>query len=191
MDAPRASDFVYRAKALGYKVFENERHPCNLNVVGWRDRGAEVDAFSCWLSVYWKELGRWCELSWPITTYPGKFWLTRSITKGVAILVPGQYVGAYKLGEYKFYRALKQVRPIKVYRDHNKDSVFNMDSATIESGLFGVHIHKAGWLSTFVGQNSAGCQVFKKSQDFEEFINLCEQAEFFWGNSFTYTLMEL
>ena len=37
---------------------------------------------------------------------------------------------------------------------------------------------------------SAGCQVFSKESDFNEFMDVCRKASDVWGNSFTYTLIE-
>lgn len=111
--------------------------------------------------------------------------------KGAAVLVPGQYRQAYALGDFRGYTALKQVAPVKVYRDYNQDSHIDMSSATIEEGYFGIHIHRAGVWSKIVGTSSAGCQVFARHKDFAEFITICQLGAAHWGNSFTYTLLEL
>jgi hypothetical protein len=64
------------------------------------------------------------------------------------------------------------------------------DENKIDEGLFGINIHKAGDNSTFVENWSEGCQVFKKSKDFEEFMTICRKDRNIHGNSFTYTLIE-
>jgi hypothetical protein len=86
------------------------------------------------------------------------------------------------------YEALGQNKPVKVFRDPNKDMKY--DENKIDEGLFGINIHKAGDNSTFVENWSEGCQVFKKSKDFEEFMTICRKARNVHGNSFTYTLIE-
>jgi putative heme degradation protein len=108
---------------------------------------------------------------------------------GVARLVEGQYRGSHALGLHQGkYEALRQQKPVKVYRDKNKD--LNFDEHTIQEGIFGINIHKAGADSTYVENWSEGCQVFKKSSDFEEFMSICRKAAAVHGKSFTYTLLK-
>jgi len=64
------------------------------------------------------------------------------------------------------------------------------DETRTQEGVFGINIHKAGADSTYVENWSEGCQVFKKSADFEEFMAICRRAKDIHGNSFTYTLIE-
>lgn len=180
-------------KRKEYKVFNENLYPFNLNIVGIRYLDTEVDTFGDDLVVFYKHPNRrWISKAYPITTRPGKHWLKFPLnSKGTAILAPGQYLGAYALGKYKFKTVLRQVGPVTVYRDNNEDSQFDHDSATLDTGLFGLHIHKAGKISQVVGLHSAGCQVFQKQSDFEEFIGTCINSAKYWGNSFTYTLLEL
>ena len=86
------------------------------------------------------------------------------------------------------YEALKQAKPVKVYRDANRD--MNYDETKIAEGVFGINIHKAGADSTYVENWSEGCQVFKKAADFESFMTICRKAAAIHGKSFTYTLIE-
>lgn len=184
--------FLKNMKSHGYSVFEADTYPYNLNIVGWRKTPYISNKFNDVLGVYWKYKGEWNFRKWHITTLPGTYWLQNLIVpKGAAILVPGQYLGAYRLSPYKGYYALKQHAAVSVYRDKNKDSCFNMNSATIETGLFGIHIHKAGYISSLVDKYSAGCQVFQMQIDFEDFIDICQKAIPYWGNKFSYTLIEV
>jgi hypothetical protein len=64
------------------------------------------------------------------------------------------------------------------------------DENKIEEGIFGINIHHAGADSTYVNDWSMGCQVFKKTKDFEEFMKICRKGRDIHGNSFTYTLIE-
>ena len=113
---------------------------------------------------------------------------------GVAILKPGQYRGSHKLGLHQGkYEALRQQKPVKVYRDNNKDGKYDMIEENVHEGIFGINIHKAGKFvngSTQIDKWSAGCQVFSKESDFNEFMEICRKARDIWGNSFTYTLIE-
>ncbi len=83
---------------------------------------------------------------------------------------------------------MKQAKNVKVYRDANKD--LNYDENKIQEGVFGINIHKAGADSTYVENWSEGCQVFKKSADFESFMSIVRKSRDIHGNSFTYTLIE-
>jgi len=65
-----------------------------------------------------------------------------------------------------------------------------MDTRTIDCGMFGINIHKAGVFSEQVNGWSAGCQVFQKSDDFYEFMSLVQKSRKRFGNSFTYTLLK-
>lgn len=190
MKVPGATEYLLSATLLKYKTFGGIERPYNLNIVGWRNHSSRPNYFDDVLAVYWQDGNNWLEKTWPITTYPGLPWLLNPMSpKGAAILVPGQYVEAYQLGRYHDASALKQVRPVRVYRDKNLDGHFDLKPDTIEEGLFGLHLHRAGLWSKLVGISSAGCQVFQKREDFNEFIKLCEKAAFHWGNTFTYTLM--
>ena len=64
------------------------------------------------------------------------------------------------------------------------------DENKITEGMFGINIHKSGQDSTWVENWSAGCQVFKRSKDFDEFMKICKKASKIHGNKFSYTLIE-
>ena len=178
-------------KEENHLVFTNNAAPFNLNIIGVRNLLSRPDHFDDELHVIYPKGESYSHEVYPITTYPGIPYLLKPINpKGTAILVPNQYLAAYAIGTFRGYTALKQVRPVKVFRDFNRDAIFNLDSHKKEEGLFGIHIHKAGIWSKIVGLNSAGCQVFKKREDFEMFINTCVVSARIWGNQFTYTLIK-
>jgi hypothetical protein len=178
-------------KVKNYKFFESGDY--NLNIVGIRnsDTGSKVtNVFDDLLSVSYKIGDVWHFKKWAATTDPG----TKGVkefhnAQGVARLVPGQYRGSHAIGLHQGkYEALKQAKPVKVYRDANKDMTY--DTKLITEGIYGINIHKAGADSTYVENWSEGCQVFKKSADFDEFMALVKKAATLHGNSFTYTLLE-
>ena len=181
-------------KAKGYVWFEDAANKgFDLNIVGIRNSatGTKVtNVFDDAISVSYKENGVWIYKEWVNTTDPG----TKGVKEyhnaaGVARLVPGQYRGSHTLGLHQGkYEALKQQKPVKVYRDANRD--MNYDETKIQEGVFGINIHKAGADSTYVENWSEGCQVFKKAADFEEFMKICRKSRDIHGNSFTYTLIE-
>jgi hypothetical protein len=178
-------------KVKNYKFFESGDY--NLNIIGIRnsDTGSKVtNVFDDLLTVSYKIGDVWHFKKWAATTDPG----TKGVkefhnAQGVARLVPGQYRGSHAIGLHQGkYEALKQAKPVKVYRDANKDMTY--DTKLITEGIYGINIHKAGADSTYVENWSEGCQVFKKSADFEEFMALVKKAATLHGNSFTYTLLE-
>lgn len=181
-------------KKKGYVFFEDAANKgYDLNIVGVRnsDTGKKVtNLFDDVLTLSFKKDGQWVYKEWANTTDPG----TKGVKEfhnaaGVARLVPGQYRGSHTLGLHQGkYEALKQCSPVKVYRDANKDATY--DENKIAEGIFGINIHKAGADSTFVENWSEGCQVFKKSADFEEFMAICRLAAKIHGSKFTYTLIE-
>jgi hypothetical protein len=178
-------------KGKGYAFFENGDY--NINIIGIRnsDTGNKVtNVFDDLLTVSYKIGDVWHFKKWAATTDPG----TKGVkefhnAQGVARLVPGQYRGSHAIGLHQGkYEALKQAKPVKVYRDANKDMTY--DTKLITEGIYGINIHKAGADSTYVENWSEGCQVFKKSADFDEFMALVKKAATLHGNSFTYTLLE-
>ncbi len=181
-------------KSKGYVWFEDAANKgFDVNIVGIRNSstGQKVtNAFDDYLTVSYKEGGEWKFHIWPATTDPGKKGvLEYHNVNGVARLVEGQYRGSHAIGLHQGkYEALKQAKNVKVYRDANKD--LNYDENKIQEGVFGINIHKAGADSTYVENWSEGCQVFKKSADFEAFMAIIRKSKDLHSNSFTYTLIE-
>ena len=179
-------------KAKGYVWFEGAKD-YDVNIIGIRNSntGQKVtNAFDDVITVSFKINGVWQYKEWANTTDPGKKGvLEYHNTAGVARLVEGQYRGSHTIRLHQGkYEALGQAKNVKVYIDANKD--LNYDETKIQEGVFGINIHKAGADSTYVENWSEGCQVFKKSADFEEFMKICRKARDIHGNSFTYTLIE-
>lgn len=179
-------------KGKGYAWFEGAKD-YDLNIVGVRNSatGNKVtNAFDDVITVSFKENGVWLYKEWMNTTDPG----TKGVKEfhnaaGVARLVEGQYRGSHTIGLHQGkYEALRQAKPVKVYRDANRDMTY--DESKIQEGIFGINIHKAGVDSTYVENWSEGCQVFKRAADFEEFMTICRKAAKIHGASFTYTLIE-
>jgi len=176
----------------GYRVFTDAKKDLNLNIVGWRSAYARPDHYDDFIALYWQEPGEvWKMRGWPATTVPGKPWLLSPLVgSGAAILVPGQYVSTYKIGRHRGYIALRQVAPVLISRDNDLDEKPEVACKNVETGLFGIHIHKGDVIGTTINRNSAGCQVFKDRKDFDEFIEICVNSSLIWGDTFTYTLLE-
>ena len=185
-------------RGKGYKYFTNDKG-YDVNIVGIRNSdtyGEVTNKFDDTLTISYKDSdGKWIYNEYKATTDPGSHWEKNLLNKdGVAILKPGQYRGSHKIGLHQGkYEALRQQKPVKVYRDNNKDGQYDMIEENVHEGIFGINIHKAGKFvngSTQIDKWSAGCQVFSKESDFNEFMDVCRKARDIWGNSFTYTLIE-
>ena len=183
-------------ESKGYKWFEGGNY--NLNIVGVRnsDTNNEVtNKFDDTLTVSYSVDGEIKYHEFIATTDPGQHWEKNLLNKdGVAILVPNQYRGSHEIRKHQGkYEALCQKKPVKVYRDNNKDGKYDMLEENIQEGIFGINIHKAGSRvngSTQIDKWSAGCQVFSKESDFNQLMDLAYKAKDLYGNSFTYTLIE-
>lgn len=168
----------------------------NLNIIGIRSNNDNkvTNLYDDLLLLSYKNNNGWQIRTYPITTEPGKYYVTNKLLnpKGCAILVPGQYISCYQIGKHNGkYNALVQVKPVKVYRDNNKDDIYDLDPKTIENGCFGINIHRSNenFTRKTVDMYSAGCQVFANPNDFNNFMAICKKQSLMYGNSFTYTLI--
>jgi peptidoglycan hydrolase-like protein with peptidoglycan-binding domain len=178
-------------KSKGYKWFSDKDFI--LNIVGVRNSDTEktvTNVFDDKITVSYMKDGVWFYNEFANTTDPGKKGVKEfHNAKGVARLVPGQYINSYGLGLHQGkYEALKQFKNVKVYRDANRDMKY--DENSIQEGIFGINIHKAGVDSTFVENWSEGCQVFKRQKDFEYFMDIVRLSAKSGSKAFTYTLIE-
>ena len=186
------ADFSKILVNKGYVYFNKGKY--NLNIIGVRRADTKVtNQFDDYVVVEYIDMyGIKTREVFAATTDPGLSSITNPISsKGCAILAPGQYRSCWKLGYHKGkYEAIVQYKPVKVYRDNNKDKVYDFDSKTIEEGIFGINIHKAGDNSTIVNGWSAGCQVLARRKDFDKLMKLAHyQISQGHGKLFTYTLI--
>jgi hypothetical protein len=177
----------------GYVFFENGQY--NLNIIGIRSNKKEAGSFDDYITCIYKDSNNnWICKYWKATTDAGTYWLSKPMNQsGTALLVPNQYRGVYKIGMFKSrYKCLVQSKPMKVYRDNNRDKIQDYDPKTIQEGIFAIQIHKSNPIlaSSINDKWSAGCQVFSSAKDFNEFMSFVEKAASIWGDSFTYTLIE-
>jgi hypothetical protein len=191
LPSPGIIKAVMRGK--GYAVFGNEAKGYDLNLFGIRTNDQQANTFNDVVGVMYLENGTWCCFMFQATTDPGVYWREHPMNRdGTAILVPGQYRGAYKVGKHKGYPALQQKSPLKVYRDDDMDEILDMDPDTIQKGMYGINIHRANskTASSQVNKWSAGCQVLSDPLHFNFLMALAEKSASIHGNSFTYTLLE-
>ena len=185
----------------GYKYFtDGKEKGYDVNIIGIRNSETKdkiTNRFDDLITISYKnEDGNWQYHEFDCTTDPGTHWEQNLLNKkGVAILKPGQYRGSHKLGLHQGkYEALRQKKPVKVYRDKNKDGDYDLLEENVHEGVFGINIHRAtrhkGKKSYQVDKWSAGCQVIASNDDWHKFLGICKKAADIWGNSFTYTLIE-
>ena len=190
MNNPKIESILNVMNDKNYVIFQDKRGH-DLNIVGIRTKDVTANTFNDWIIVFYKFDGIWNFFAFPATTDPGIYYRQNPINvDGTAILVPGQYRGAYKVGMHKGELALQQKMPLKIYRDNNKDEILDFD-LNEESGLYGINIHRANKNVSSIEVNkwSAGCQVFQDPDHFEFFMKLCRRGREKYGNSFTYTLL--
>jgi hypothetical protein len=182
----------------GFKFFEDSANKSyDVNIIGVRNMstGKKVtNVFDDLITISFKdEKGAWQYFEWAATTDPGKKsmleWRKMGITGGCARLVAGQYRTTYAidLHQGKYEALCQRLANVFVYRDTDLDLEYDEDKVT--KGMYGINIHKAGLDSTWVENWSAGCQVFKRVKDFNEFMRIVKRAAKIHGNKFTYTLL--
>lgn len=168
----------------------------NLNIIGIRKNTTDSNQFDDNICVIYRNAEKeWEVFCAPATTDPGRTTLVKPVNKkGTAILVPGQYRGSHKIDLHNgMYTALRQSgAPVSVWRDNNRDSTLDFDTSKSEMGFFGINIHRASSKGSteLVNSYSAGCQVLQNADDFYKMMELCEASAEFYGNKFTYTLLE-
>ena len=176
-------------RSKDYVIYDK---PYQLNIVGVRNAQSQPNKFDDSIVVFYKDdKNDWVEKEYPATTDTGMFYLLNPISNlGAAMLKEGQYVDSYKQGLHKGeYLALVQDKPVTTYRDYDRNAVFDIFTKET-TGNYGINIHKAGANSQNVDTWSAGCQVFQKSADFDDFMDKTTKHRNSYGNSFTYTLVD-
>ncbi len=163
----------------------------SINIIGVRSTNDIANSFDDWLYLIYKDENGALQIhEFPITTDPGAYWLQNpSNVKGTAILVPGQYKDSHAIGLHQGkYEALKQQKPLKVWRDNTGDLTLDK-TGEIDEGIFGINIHRSNATSesAIVEKWSAGCQVFKRVADFNFLMNVCKNSG---QRDFSYTLLE-
>lgn len=181
-------------KAKGYVWFDDKANKgYDVNIVGVRNLlpGNKVtNIFDDLLTISYKENGEWKFYYWMATTDPGKKGVQEFHNKkGVARLIPAQYRRVWQIDKHqgKYDALCQRLGNVSVWRDSNKDLKF--DDMLVDTGMFGINIHKSGQDSTWVENWSEGCQVFKKVKDFDVFMSICKKAAKIHSNAFSYTLL--
>lgn len=126
------------------------------------------------------------------STTAGDFYVFNPLTvggvTGVAVAAPQYVRDSHVFVTSRDWNTLwlkapyfKQVRPIKIFRDGNKDR--RIDKSVTQTGLFGINLHRAGAASV-VNRWSAGCNVAPDA----EWFGVIKQ--FYNGLTASYCLVE-
>ena len=174
----------------GYAFFDGDK-PYNLNIFGIRC-AVDTNYFDDLICVAYKNdnLESIVEI-FQGTTDPGKYWLEHPMNSdGTAILCEGQYRSVYKIDKHrsKYFALCQRLGKVSVFRDDDKDTKHDLEPETIQTGYFGINIHKSNPYVKYVDKYSAGCQVFRL--DFDRLMFLAFKSAEIYGNSFTYTLLD-
>lgn len=187
------SNIILQAKSQGY--FFDER-PYKLNIIGVRNpTNTSPLKFDDQIAYfYYDDNGNLVGRVVRATTSPSIYFLQNPINiSGAAILKQGQYKDSYSIGLHRgLYEALVQSKPVEVIRDKDRNSIINFFAPT-QKGLFGINIHRAtiGKDDTSViGSDSAGCQTFQNTADFNDMMAMAKKSRSLYGNTFTYTLID-
>jgi hypothetical protein len=181
-------------KRKGYKIYER---PYELNIVGVRSPSTAPNKFDDAIFVFYKnENKNWVYHAFPATTDPGTYWLRQpSEPQGTGILAEGQYEGVYQIGLHrgKYIALVQRLGTVTVIRDYNRDAILDFNNGTRQTGYFGINIHHANseGVTKKVDRYSAGCQVLANIEDFNKLMILANHQSDLYGNSFTYTLIDL
>lgn len=181
-------------KSKGYAFYDSTLdNIANINIFGVRFRNGKMDSYCDYIGIIWKTNKNELKMKiWQASTKPGLYYFNNPMNgTDTCIIKEGQYKSVYELGVYKGYKALRQVKPMQYYIDANRDDVADFIESSVHTAIRYTHIHKSGKNSVIVHTWSAGCQVFKREADFNEFMNIVTKSSKIYGKSFTYTLFNI
>lgn len=179
-------DFEKLFKENNYVFFKGD---LNLNLFAIRKK-INTNLFDDEFWLVYEDKGVKYTYQFACTTDAGFTYLKKPMNKnGTAIIVPGQYRSTYTIGNHTNYEALRQIKPMKYYRDGDRDLQHDLSGKIYEEIAY-TNIHKAGKNSTDINNWSAGCIVFKREKDFNQVMDTCRKSVKVYGNKFTFTLFE-
>ena len=183
----KSFDFEKLFKKKDYAYFNKGNY--NLNIIGVRsNQNSKVTNKydDCLVVIYNTDSG-WKRQIYTITTEPGSSLMKApSNVKGTAILAPGQYRGTYKIDKHrgKYDALCQRNKPVKVYRDNNKDDIYDYNPGNTETGMFGINIHRSNefWTRNTVDTPSAACPRLKDPKEFISLMTPVTKAATTYGN---------
>ncbi len=183
-----------------YKYFVNSY---DLNIGAVRSNNLSSNRFNDYMFVLWHDPDgmRQCVIVC-CTTDPGQYYRDEPMRmEGTALMVPGQYRGAYTMGHHKGIPAFVQIGKMNFWRlqphEWNNLVQFKLLNEHPESfpahetSIISANIHRASRLrvSTQIDKWSAGCQVVPDAGYLDFMIHLAHrQIEYGHGSNFSYTL---
>jgi hypothetical protein len=179
-------------KKKGFVVFEDGDF--DLNIIGLRNlSNRESNLFDDEIHIVYKMGDIWIDEFCACTTDPGAYWLQKEDYKPCAIYYHDQQArGAYQIGLHRGKPALRQIKPVKFWRDGNKDLHLDFQGPVFEDIIY-VNIHRAGMSpegSHFVDKWSAGCIVLKLSRDMDRLLELAQlQVDCLGYKTFSFCLL--
>ncbi|MGD1910953.1 MAG: peptidoglycan-binding domain-containing protein [Rivularia sp. (in: cyanobacteria)] len=116
--------------------------------------------------------------NWEATTEPGTYYTRYPMRREGAARIQFNQFKAWQVGRhgrrYPQYPALRQVRPITVHRDFNRDGTRTNDK--LHTGWFGINQHHANNAPRHdIGRWSAGCLVGRTVASHNEFMKIVMQ----------------
>lgn len=197
MNQPQIDAKVAELKAicLEKKYLFFERGDYNLNIIAVRNDDLFDNLFTDTLYVAYKVRGVWQLLVIDWTTMPGTFGgvfepITVFGITGTAVIIEGQHRRAYQFidNSNNVYTApyFAQVLPVTVYRDGDRDEVFDRDMPQ-QTGLFHILLHAMG-SAGIINNWSIGCQGAEWGE-FMKLVAVTRLAVALWGDIFTYTVL--
>lgn len=182
-------------KDKGFKINEL---PNEINIIAIRTADNSANTFNDIVGLlYLDNKEGWNWKQYPCTTDAGTYYRENPINvDGTAIIVPGQYIGTYKVGRHKDYEAMEQVGKLKYIRDNNRnkilDWIYDKVGTVFQWEVAKTNIHHAGVNSVQVDKWSAGCIVIASLANFIEFLSIIRRSINTYGkpNLFNFTLLE-
>ena len=180
------------ARRLGYQIASADRDYC-VELVAVRNQvnHRKPDVYCDDFHVFWRQPGGWRCFTAGCNTSPGKYFQSHPHrpSGGCAIMLPGQYRGAFYRGPYKGQAALlHRGARINYFRDSNPLDIRELDP--VNSRGAGFHIHR-GSTADRVGKFTTGAQTLSPA-DMDTVLELCDKQIAKHGigfEAFTYTLI--
>ncbi len=186
-DIDRIVNFLQKKQ---YKIFQDN---WVLNIVAFRSTDGPIsNVFDDELHVFYKNgSGNWELNKYQITTVPGLIPKTEFLPNNVAVLRLGQYVDQLKMGLHQNDPNHKSLifENCAIHRNNNNKK-FDFTSPS-EIGSFPISIHRTTEVASaeYVFNYSEGDQVFKFTNQFDQFMTLCQkQIDEGKKDRFSYTL---
>lgn len=113
--------------------------------------------------------------NWDATTEPGTYYTDHPLNQKGAARIKFDQFKSWRVGPHKNQPvALRQVLPLTVHRDRNRDGFRTNDS--LHTGLFGINQHHGNDASRHdIGKWSAGCLVGRSKAEHKKFMEIIKK----------------